>query len=182
MRKFLLLLLLVVALGVLVASARAWPTNVEIHFSNGREAIDCPDAPPGTIIDSLYIVGRFFSCCPVMVEYKVTYPGALTRLSDNTGGLDIGDSYAGIITSWPSPLDCLYECVLNKVIFLWMCQGCADTNIPIVVVPHPLWQCFRYKCLWPDDYIHCAIGMTSLICSTLPIEKTTWGQIKELYR
>jgi hypothetical protein len=64
-----------------------------------------------------------------------------------------------------------------------MCDACApeNWNVPISVRPYP-GQIFVRAVEWPNLNIVLAVGMTAIICPTSPIQETTWGQVKALYR
>jgi hypothetical protein len=119
----------------------------------------------------------------IAVEYQVLYPFQIIWLSDNTGGIDIGSSPVGIATSWPLPQNAFSPFAVNKVFFLYNCQLCYEgNNIPIDVVPSPTAISGQIQAVrWPDNVVFAAVGMRSLICPTIPVEETTWGNIKALY-
>ncbi len=161
--------------------------NVQVYFTSdwgtyGQAQIpECPPNPPGTVLDSLYVVANNFGMWMSAIEYQVIYPPQIMWLSDYTGGLDIGTSPTGIATAWPLPQNAFVPFAVNKVLFIYLCQLCYEgTNIPIDVVPHPDSGLLR-AVRWPDNFIVHAIGMRSLICPTIPVEETTWGNIKALY-
>jgi hypothetical protein len=118
------------------------------------------------------------------VEYQVLYPPQIMWLADNTGtGINIGTSPTGIATAWPLPQNAFSSFAVNKVLFIYMCQLCYEgNNIPIVVVPNPTAISGQVQAIrWPDGGTVYGVGMTSLICPTVPVEETTWGNIKALY-
>jgi hypothetical protein len=179
-------LLLIVGFTASFVYSQGWPPHMQIQFSNGLEAADCPDAPPGSIIDSLYIIARFVDCWMQGFEFKVSYPPAIMFLEDyllcepDLWIPPFPTSETGLSISCKYPIPCSPHCVVDKVHFMWMCHGCTVTDIPVVVIPFGPEGRICITC-WPDDFVIHLIGMTSLICSTLPVEETSWGRIKSLY-
>jgi hypothetical protein len=62
------------------------------------------------------------------------------------------------------------------------CESCDATynDSPVTVDPHPSFGVLGIT-RWPDIVQVPGVGMTSLICSTLPVEQSTWGKVKALY-
>ncbi|MFH1756205.1 MAG: hypothetical protein ABIA59_10950, partial [Candidatus Latescibacterota bacterium] len=142
---------------------------------------DCPDDPPGTVLDSLYVVAEGFLSWYNAIEYKIVYPPEIIFQEDNTGGLDIGSSGAGIASGWALPFWEAKPHLINKVIFIWNCQGTQDEGIPITVVAHPVTGFIR-AAEWGTRTFLYAEGMTGWIrASEVPVESTSWGRIKALY-
>ncbi|NIM20512.1 MAG: hypothetical protein GTO51_09825 [Candidatus Latescibacteria bacterium] len=181
MRRVLIVVaaLLIMSLGTSIVSAQV--PYVEFVFSHRGGSADCPPDPPGTVLDSAFVVANNFGMWMSAIEYGVSYPPEIIFLSDNTTGLNIGSSDVGISTAWPLPQNAFDPLIVNEVKFLWNCQGCPETNIPIPVGPNTATG-FLQAVRWPDNGLVSAVGMTSLICSTIPIEETTWGNIKALYK
>ena len=177
MKKSLALLVVVLLVGAVVAGAQV--PNAEFHFKHaGEAALVCGGMG---VLDTAFVVVNNFSMWMSAIEYQVIYPPEMLFLADNTGGLNIGNSMMGIATSWPFPINAYSSAIVNTVIFVWQCDGCPRTNIPVPVAPHPLTGFLR-TVRWPDNALIQGIGMTSLICPTIPVEETTWGNIKELYK
>ena len=183
MRKVLLVFsaLLIISLGTSIVSAQT--PNVQVHFNEyfGQSHLgQCPPDPLLTKIDSFYVVANNFNMWMSAIEYQINFPMQIVPLGDNTGGLNIGSSSTGIATSWPFPINAFSPVLVNKVTFLYNCQLCFTQDIPIVVVPHSVTGFIR-AVRWPDNAVINGVGMTSLICPTVPAEETTWGNIKALY-
>ena len=183
MRKVLFVFsaLLILSLGTSIVSAQT--PNVQVFFDEyfGQTHLSqCPDAPTGTVVGTAYVVASNFGMWISAVEYGINYPAQLGFLGDNTGGLDIGSSASGIASSWPFPINGYNPVLVNTVSFIFNCQLCFDQDIPIQVIPHPLTGFVR-AVRWPDNILFNGVGMTSLICPTVPSEETTWGNIKALY-
>lgn len=176
---------IVVALGILAIGAQMVSAQevpyVMLYFDDlytvGSE--DCPGIAP----DSAYIVVKNFGMWLQAIEYQVDYPAEMTWIGDDVGdALAIGNTRDGIAESWPLPVNAFDPFAVAKVSFMWNCTGgCPVKNIPIVIGPHP--QTFKLRALrWPDLYEITAIGMTSLVCATIPVEESSWGKIKALYQ
>jgi hypothetical protein len=176
---------IVVALGILaigaqVANAQQVP-YVMLYFDDFyvEGSKDCSDGQ----VDSAFVVAKNFDLWLQAIEYKVDYPLQMIWISDDVGtSLAIGSTPVGIAQSWPLPQNAYEPYRIAKVIFLWNCfGGCVTTNVPVTIEPHP--DTFKLRALrWPDLSEMTAIGMTSLVCATIPVEETSWGQIKALYK
>ena len=142
---------------------------------------DCPSGTPGTTIDSVYVVAQQINRWFSAVEYSITYPPQMTYLSEVVnGGLSIGNTSTGIAQTWTFPLNGFQPAMINKVYFLWNCDGCTSTNRFIIVGQHPGTGYIRGVEFGSNDLFN-IVGMTSVVCGTTPVEDTTWGNIKALY-
>jgi hypothetical protein len=176
-------------MGASLVNAGGPIPNIQVYFTSewgtyGQTHLqECPPDPPGTVVGTLYIVAINFNMWMSAVEYQVNYPPQFIWLADNTGGIDIGQSPTGIATSWPLPQNAFVPYAVNTVTFIYNCQLCnSGPNIPICVVPNPAAISGQVQAVrWPDGTLIPAIGMKSLICPTIPVEETSWGQIKALY-
>jgi hypothetical protein len=117
------------------------------------------------------------------IEYRVDYPVELLFFGDivDSSYQVVGDSQDGIVIIFPTPLNAFETVVLQKAEFVWMCSACESIAIPVVVVPHPSSGKIR-AISWPDSEEVEAVGMTAIVCPTIPVESSTWGHIKALYR
>ncbi len=175
--------LLMASMGTSIVCAQI--PNMEIHFTNGREAI----APCGGIdvVDSLYIVANDLNMWVGGIEYCIQYPPEILWIADRTGGLNmgsspwVGDGSGGIATVWGVPRNGYEPLIVNNVIFVWQCEGCPRDDIPVRACANEQTGFLRAT-RYPDAYFFDMIGMLSLICPTVPAEQTTWGNIKALYR
>jgi hypothetical protein len=175
----------VVLLAVIVTTSplKAESPSIRIYFDEAFTVVhkNCPDDPPGTVLDSLYVVAEDFNVWFNAIEYMIVYPPEIIFDSDVTGGLDIGTSATGLATAWPLPFWEQKPNLINKVMFVWNCQGSQDEGIPIHVVPHPETGFVR-AVEWWDHYFVYGVGLTGWIrASEVPVEDTTWGRIKALY-
>jgi hypothetical protein len=176
---------IVIALGLIALSAQIVAAQqvpyVMLYFDDlytvGSE--DCP----GVVPDSAYIVVKNFNMYLQAIEYQVLYPAEMAWIGDDVGdALAIGNTRDGIAESWPLPQNAYVPFAVAKVKFMWNCTGgCPVKNIPIVIGSHP--ETFKLRALrWPDLAEITAIGMTSLVCATIPVEESSWGKIKALYK
>jgi hypothetical protein len=84
-------------------------------------------------------------------------------------------------SSLPAPLNAYETVVLQRVRFLWWCSAGQSQAIAIVVVPHP--ETGKIRAIsWPDSEEVEAVGMTAIVCPLNPVENSTWGHIKALYK
>jgi hypothetical protein len=114
---------------------------------------ECPPDPPGTVLDTMYIVAHGLDAFINAIEYKMDYTDKVLWLYDDTGGLNIGNTNEGIATAWPLPLNAYSPVVVAKVLFLWNCQLCNDcTNTCICPQGHPANGSVR-AVRWPDNQL-----------------------------
>lgn len=175
-----------VLLAVVLTSTllHAETPSVRIYFDEAFTVVhkDCPDEPPGTVLDSLYVVAEDFNLWFNAIEYMILYPPEILFESDVNEGLNIGTSATGIATAWPKPFWEHKPNMVNKVIFTWNCQGSQEEGIPIQVVPHPQTGFIRAVEWWEHYFVY-GVGMTGWIrASEVPVEDTSWGRIKALYK
>lgn len=125
---------------------------------------ECPPDPPGTVVDSMYIVAHGLNAYISAIEYSVDYTDKILWLHDDTGGLDIGTTYEGIATAWPLPLNAYSPVVVAEVYFLWNCQDCIGcTNTCICPQGHPANGSIR-AVRWPDNQLIYMTNMPARIC------------------
>ncbi len=166
---------------VLIApmSVHAQVPTVSVYFDAAlqNQSTVCPG--PG--VDTWYVVAENFPNPVEAMEYQIAYPAAVTFLQDNVaaGGIAVGSSPSGIGIIWPVPQGFSSKGLVQTVIVLWNCIDCSTLDIPVVVLPAPCSGVVRG--VSPDLSITLAVGMTSLICPTVPVEPSTWSRIKALY-
>lgn len=178
MKRILVVVAAVALLGVTAASAQV--PHVVVFFSNNSTAMDCPVAPVGTVLDSISVVAVNFNMWMNGIEFMIDYPPQMTWLGDDVGpNLSIGNSPTGIGITFPLPLNAFVPATVMKANFVWMCDDCSpgNQNAPVTVLPYPSSGLIR-AVRWPDLATVIGVGMTSLICPTVPVEETTWGGIK----
>jgi hypothetical protein len=192
MRKVLVVFsaLLILVLGSSIASAQI--PNVQVYFTSdwgtyGQTALpECPPDPPGSVYDSLYVVASNFNMWMVGIEYYLSLPPQIMPIGFETpdGGLDIGTPWLlpGIATSWPMPQNAFVPYAVTKIKFFYNCQLCYQgINVPIDVMAYNGAGTTVRGISWPSITPVLGIGMRSSICWTVPVEETTWGNIKALY-
>ena len=190
MRKSLLLIAIVFTIAI-TGSAYAQP-NIMVYFDEDLTlgSANCPSAPIGTIPATLYIVANNFDAWITAVEFQILYPPQLLFVGDIVDtDIVLGNTVAGITIGWATPKDCFGGTLLAKVNVIWHCNDCVSSVVgvpnaeaPIDVVAHPQQGLpFARAVEWPSQTAFDIVGMRSLICSTTPVEETTWGQIKSLY-
>jgi hypothetical protein len=184
--------LLLLTLGASMVNAGGPIPNVQVYFTSdwgtyGQTAlVECPDAPHNTVLDSFYVVASNFNMWMIGIEYFLSLPFQINPLAQEVpnGGLVIGTAwiFPGIAISWPLPQNAFVPFAVTKIKFLYRCTLCQDgTDICIHVLNHQDTGFVR-AVRWPDITFVNGIGMTSMICPTVPVEETTWGGIKALYQ
>jgi hypothetical protein len=179
--KGLLAALTIFAVGMgLVADIHAQTPYVAVYFDVPLTRMD-EDCPSGGGVDSAFVVARNFNAFIVGIEYSINYGMMVSWISDYwTPPVTIGTTPTGISEGFALPQNAFGALVVTKILFQWNCDGCTVTDDPIIVSPHPLTGFVRAVEYPTYDFID-AVGMTSLICPTVPVEETSWGQIKSLY-
>ena len=185
--KNVLVVVIAVAIGLTAVNASAQVPNVSIYFDDTflETGKNCPVAPIGTMLDSVYVVANNFNMWMNAIEYKIEYPPQVLWLGDYfpPDRLTIGNSGTGdgVGVSWPLPANAFGPLVVQTSRFYWMCDNCDGIfNTPWIVLPYGTQATVR-AVRWPDLLIVPAVGMTALICPTVPVEETTWGGIKAMY-
>lgn len=182
-----LLAVVVVVIGFTTATNAQTP-YVAIFFDEDllQQEQDCPPSPPGTVEQDLYVVAGNFAMWMSGIEYMISYPSSMSFIADThlPGALWVGSSDTGIGISFPTPLNGWERTVVQTVSVSWMCDACTGSFCDglIEVLPHPNTGYVR-AVRWPDSVIVNGVGLTSVVCArAIPVEQTTWGQVKALYR
>ena len=147
-------------------------------YSDGL-TVECPGSGLDTLYVALVNANKYVSG----VDFMVDYPPALTWMGDlDTQPVSIGTTPTGLSMGWSLPQNGFSTLQICKVRVLWNCEFCDGLylNNPVVVVPNPTTFTLGFTD-WPDYALFPAVGMTSLICPTIPTEDTTWGKVKSLY-
>ncbi len=185
MKKALLVFAIVFTVAI-AGSASAQQPNITIYFDEflTEAQADCPPVgtPHFTEFATLRVVMNNFGGWLAAVEFKVNYPSQLSWLGDTyTSDTSIGNSAAGVSLAWQSPLNAFDSVVMMTATCAWVCDGCVgNENVAVDVVANPNQGLLR-ALRWPDNVSFDVVGMRSLICATVPVEETTWGQVKALY-
>lgn len=178
--KTLLAVTAVIAVFLMATGVQAQTPNVGVFFDHSFSRMD-KDCPAGGGVDSAFVVASNFNAFLSGIEYSVNYPTSMTWLSDyGTPPVTIGSTPTGISEGFALPQNGFSPIIVAKILFLWNCGGCVVTDDPIIVSPHPLSGFVRATDFPNYDLIN-AVGMTSLVCATVPAEETSWGRIKSLY-
>jgi hypothetical protein len=186
MKKALLIFAIVGTIAIAGTASAQAPMNIQIYFDNTFQeaAANCPDDPPGSVIDTIYVVGHNFDMWLQAAEFMVAYPTQMWWLGDQYDtDLHIGNTKDGISLAWNLPKNGFGATLLCTATFAWQCQGCGGVTgdgYPLDVVPNPN-QGYLRIVRWPDAVAFDVIGMRSYVCPQVPVEETTWGQIKALY-
>lgn len=173
-------LTLLVSIGV--ASAQTQPF-IAVYFDQTfqTEAVDpCPGIG---VFDTLYVEFVNANTFVSGVEFSINYPPELSHVSDinATGSVVLGTTWGGFSMSWSTPQNGFGGAIdVCQVIVMWNCSGCATTDIALPVVAHPFTGFLGYTD-FPNFQLFPAVGLTSLICPTVPTQDTTWGKLKSLY-
>ena len=176
---FVLAVAAVAAAGMPPATLAQTPT-VSVFFDEGLTRMD-KDCPLGGGVDSAYVVARDFNIFIAGIEYAINYPPSMVWMADaDLPPVTLGTTPTGIAEAWELTLNGYGPVVVAKIKFMWNCNTCAVTDDPLIVVPFPL-SGFVRAVAFPQYTMVDGVGMTSLVCPTVPVDETTWGRIKALY-
>jgi hypothetical protein len=193
----------VISVSFLIIIVAACPASsqtpyLQIYFDSDLSELcaNCPNAPSGSVLDTLYIVAIGFDAYISAIEYSVDYTSNLVWFADFTTGLNIGDTPSGIATAWPTPQNAYSPFIVAEVLVIWLCDACIPPfNTALCPNAHPSTGYIRAT-TWPNlNYIY-ATNRAACICPTscvvpspctcpdspIPVETTTWGQIKAIYK
>jgi hypothetical protein len=170
-----------VAFAALNVQAQTTPT-VGVYFDQAYTVMQKPCVGPN-VMDYAYVVAFNFDAFLTAIEYKISYPASMDFVADlDIPPVTIGNSETGISMGFGTPQNGFSPVLVQRIAFIWMCNGCepAIEDDPIVVEPHPE-SGFVRATNFPDFEFIDAVGMTSLVCATVPVNETTWGKVKSLY-
>ena len=150
------------------------------------ETATCPIAPPGTVVQRLYVAALNFNAMINAIEFQITFPPELQYIGENylMPTLTNGTTPAGLQLGFlGGAVDANTALILVEVVLLWQCSACTGTsNVPITVGPNPRTGLLGAFVLGDPDVEIPGVGLTALICPTVPVEETTWGSVKALYQ
>jgi hypothetical protein len=136
------------------------------------------------VLDTLYIVAQNVNTFFNAIEYRVDYsPGSayFTFVGDlNSAGTVVGNSAVGVSLGWGLPHNGFNPVVVQRALVFWTCSGCGPQDF-IRVVPNPFTPDPIVAVEFPTNIKIPMIGLTSLICASVPAHETTWGKVKSLY-
>lgn len=174
--------LLLLALFIAPASAQTRYIGVYFDWGLTTEQANCPSAPPLTVADTIWIAMVDWDMNVSGVQFKVDYPPEMVWLGDQAHPpVYQGNTRDGFAVGFAIPQNGYFPILVTEAVFAWDCNGCTSTDIPVKVVGHPLLGGTITATRWPDQTKFNGIGLTALICTTVPVEETTWGQVKALY-
>jgi hypothetical protein len=129
-----------------------------------QRVADCPDSPPGSVLDTLYLAVSGFTTTIEGVEYQISFPPQMPYIGDVEldNGLWIGHPDPGRMLAFFSPLDASSPVIIQEFVVLWLCEGCTTTDIVINIAPHPMTGSLRAvtSALEFED----VIGLASIVC------------------
>lgn len=160
---------------------------IAVYFDQAlqQESATCPLAPPGTVLQQLYIAGVNFNTLIHGVEFRVSYPPELLWIGEiyphPNAGIAVGSTPTGLALTYFAPwADGTSAFMIAEVTIQWQCSSCTgNTNVGVSVVQHPNGFLRGQEAVTFTDIP--AVGLTALICPTVPVEETTWGNVKALY-
>jgi len=196
MKKTLSGIIVLLVLFALAPRVTAGTPYLQVYFDDEflYWSANCPSAPIGTVFQTIYIVGHDFDAWLNAIEYRLVLPPQLFFLGDviPPGSLSIGTSPDGIAIAFPVPLNAYSPVLVSRVSVLWMCDHCLpNQERPICFDVYPSSGYLR-AVRWPDLSLIYGTSGSAVICATgpgpycadlpIPVERTTWGHIKAMYR
>jgi len=184
--------LFLAALSASVQPGFAQTPSVTTYFDENFKLVlpVCPDDRLGR----LYVIAENFPAPFIQLEYRVNFDPEVTYIGDYIrGGTAVGWSPTGIIQTWPTPQDASSHLVVSEIVVFYNCEGCQVQGITICVDAHPETGYLR-AISWPNMEPVYPMSHMAVICPNLgpnppcpisppvPVEATTWGHVKALYR
>ena len=172
------LALLMLALSVAAVSADTPFVGVYFDEQLQTEQANCPGMG---VRDTLWVAASNFDALLGAIQFQIFYPSMVfwfadfNILTEDDGGLVLGDTPSGISIGFPFPENFNLTRLVLQVDFFWNCATpCEFTNQQIQV-------CCVEGSKHPGFELVQGVGLTALICATVPTEQSTWGNIKSLY-
>ncbi len=165
-----------------VSSVPAQVPIVQVYLDGELETIH-RECPPTATLDTLYVVASGFITPIIDIEYRIDTFGNFGILQDffPTGFTNEGFSGDGIRVSFGSSKDASGKLLVQRIWGAWFCASCGGSAAYIIVQPHPISGKVQGTG-WPDLTKIEATGGFNNLCVVLPVESSTWGRIKALYR
>ena len=166
-----------------IGTADAQTPTIGVYFDEFG-SVETKDCPGDGMLDQVYFYLRNANTQVSGVQFRVSYGPYLNWVGDNlTTQVEIGATFSGLAASWALPQNGFFPVNIGSAFVEWICPtGCNPTNSPVIVLADSnagetevLWTD------WPAFQISTAVGLTALVCATVPTEDTTWGGIKALY-
>lgn len=187
MRRVLLTFAIVFMIAIAGSAFAQTTPYFQVYFDEDLKvaAEDCPPDPAGTVFDTLYIVAHNFDMWISAAEFAVDYGPHLSHWGERPVDTDLAlggtTGPNGVALSWPVPRSGWSAVLMMTVTVRWECSGCGginDAEIVITGIPgHPNPRAVDFN---TEESVY-GVGMKSLICASVPVEETSWGQIKALY-
>jgi hypothetical protein len=170
-----------VLLALLIAPASAQTGYVAVYFNEGM-SIEQKNCQGVGVFDTLTIGMVNWNMFISGVQFRVLYPAQMVHVADfNFPPVTQGSTPAGFATGFGLPQNGFSRVFVTNVLVIWTCDVCTSTNVPVPVVGHPLLGNTVTATQWPANNKVNGIGLTALLCATVPTEETTWGKVKSLY-
>lgn len=173
----------VLLVALLASVAAAQVPIVQVYLDSELLTIH-RDCPPFGTPDTLYVAASNFFESIVDIEYRIEAYGNFALLVDMlpSGFSAEGHSGSGIRVAFGGPIDASGTVLVQSVVGGWFCNDdCGGGPLFITVQPHPESGKIQGTA-WPDLTKIEATGGVNFLCGTTPVEATTWGRIKALYR
>ena len=157
---------------------------VQVYLDKNLTQTDRHDGcPPPATIDTVYVVASGFSSPITDIEYRIdayaNFEFAVELFPSGFSGL--GLTAEGVKVSFGAAIDASDKVVIETIIGLWFC-GCGTPSFPYIeVLPHPASgkiQATRHSDMAKIE----AAGGYNALCGLLPVEPSTWGKLKAMYR
>ena len=177
--------LLLLAFSFNIASAQT--PFVAVYFDQQLqvESSTCPSAAPGTVSQQLYVAALNFNAFITGIEFQVNYPPELQFLGDVYPhvGIPVGNTAVGLRYGFTLAQNGNSAILVAVATVIWQCRNCQGglSDVPVLVGPHPLSGLLQATSFPDPEVTIPGVGLTALICPTVPVEETTWGGIKALY-
>ena len=128
----------------------------------------CPSAPPGSVLDTLYVAIEGFSMPVEGIEYSIPFPPEIVWIGSigSEIGIEIGDPISGVSIAFFTPLVASGRVVVQELLIIWMCEECMTTNILIEFAAHPATGSLR--AVTSELAFQDVVGLSSVVCGTLP--------------
>jgi hypothetical protein len=173
-------LMAVCVVGISTA-ANAQTGYVAVYFNQGM-SVEQKNCPGIGIIDTLTIGMVNWNMFISGIQFQVLYPAEITHIVDfGNPYASVGTTAAGYATGFGVPQNGFFPVFVTNVLVQWTCNACVNPDVPVPVVGHPSLGGTITATQWPNFNKVNGIGLTALICATVPTEETTWGKVKSLY-
>jgi len=159
--------------------------NIAVYYEDiAKEQAVCPGVG---ILDTLYVVAQNVNTFANAAEYSIEYSpghGYLIFLADfpavlNPYTISLGVSPLGLSLAWSLPKNMFVPFIVQRVLVIWECNVCVGMDI-IRVRKHPATNFLGVAEFGTGKLIPC-VGLTALICATVPTHEKTWGAVKAMY-